>query len=164
MSMMPGQTHIKYTFKVSLFWDVTHRSYFGTTYGSHHQGSGNVSGILLGHLDPGRWDSKFVPKRRKLTTKVLCVHIPQERRSHSHRGGSPQSRSNIFVDMNNKAAFNLGNRRCLYDRPTWTGGRCPTVPLLRHTVLAVVLVKRFPLAKRQNTELASIPLRSDYDN
>jgi hypothetical protein len=65
---------------------------------------------------------------------------------------------------NNKATFNLGNRRCLYDRPTWIGGRCPTIPLLRHSVLAVVLVKRFPLAKRQNTELACIPPWSDYDN
>ena len=59
---------------------------------------------------------------------------------------------------NNKATFNVGNRRCLYDRPTWIGGRCPTVPLLGHTILAIVLVKRFPLARLQNTELASVPL------
>lgn len=59
---------------------------------------------------------------------------------------------------NNKATFNVGNRRCLYDRPTWIGGRCPTVPLLGHTILAIVLVKRFPLARLQNTELASVLL------
>jgi hypothetical protein len=96
---------------------------------------------------------------------VRWVHTPPERRSHSHHAGNPKSPSNIFADMkNNKAAFNLANRCCLYVRPTWIGGRCPTIPLLRHAILAVVLVKIFPLARRQNTELACIPLWSDYDN
>ena len=43
-------------------------------------------------------------------------------------------------------------------RPTGIGGRCPTIALLRQADLAVDLVKRFPLARLQNTELASIPL------
>ena len=94
---------------------------FGTTYRSYHQRSGNVSGILLGLLDPGRWEPKFVSKRWKLNIKVRCVHIPRERRFHSHRGGNPQPRSNIFVDMkNNKTAFNLGNRRCQTNWDWWT--------------------------------------------
>ena len=104
MSMMHGQTHIKCTLKVFALLGcyaciVVSCRRFGATYRSHHQGSGNVSGILLGPLDPGRWDSKFVPKRLKQITEVLCVHIPRERRSHSQRGGSSQSRSNMFVDM-----------------------------------------------------------------
>jgi hypothetical protein len=71
----------------------------------------------------------------------------------------------MFVDMkNNKAACNLGKRRCLWDRPTWIGGQCPTRPLLGNTILAVVLVKRFPLPRPQDTELAFIQLCTDYDS
>jgi hypothetical protein len=54
--------------RTALFGDITQRPMvilyrcFGTTYRSHLQGS--ISPILLGVLDPWRWDRYIVPKRR----------------------------------------------------------------------------------------------------
>ena len=97
--------------QISLFWDVIQCrlvvSYlrFRTTYWSHLQGSEecqdhfherltahlNVPSILLGVLDPWRWDTYFVLETLVTNYQSVLHNMPEERKSHLHRGRSSKS-------------------------------------------------------------------------
>jgi len=79
--------------KSSLFWDVTQCRLvvgyrrFGTTYWSHLQVSMNPK---RRSLDPSGWDTYL--SRNVCDNQSTLSNMPEERRSHLHRGGSLKSR------------------------------------------------------------------------
>jgi len=78
------------TSRSALFWDLTQRRgvipyrRFETTYRPRLERSRS----LLGLLYPWKWYRQVVPKRRCGISPSTLRNIPEECRSHLHRGGS----------------------------------------------------------------------------